>query len=151
MSATVLTGPVEFVPAKDSTTRSTTALASVGSRAYAENGEFVYVGAGGAITTSGDPVSASGALSAVLRGDLDVGAFLGCAEAPFASGEYGYIRVKGPASMVVESGAVAGDSLQLSGTVGKLKKTTASGDQVAIALAASDDASTAAIAVYIGK
>ena len=85
------------------------------------------------------------------RGDLDVGAFIGIAEAPFASGEYGYIRVKGPASVVVESGAVAGDSLQLSGTVGKLKKTTTSGDQVATALAASDNASTAAIAVYVGK
>lgn len=151
MSVTVLTGPVMLTPAKDSGTRSTTALAAVNSRAYSEDGEFVYVKAGGAITTSGDPVSLSGTLSAVLRGDLDVGAFIGIAEAPFASGEYGYIRVKGPASVVVESGAVAGDSLQLSGTVGKLKKTTSSGDQIATALAASDNASTAAIAVYIGK
>lgn len=146
-----LTGPVMMTPAVDSLTRSTTALVAVGDRAYAEDGEFVYVTAGAAITTSGFTVSVNGPLSSVQPGSLSTGAFIGIAEAPFASGESGYVRVKGPASVIVESGAVAGDSLQLSATTGKLKKTTTSGDQCAIALAASDNASAAAISVYIGK
>jgi hypothetical protein len=145
----ILTGPVMATPAKDSLTRSATALADVGSRAFGELGEFIYVTAAEAITTSGFAVSASGALSAVKTGNSSTGAFLGCAEAPFASGESGYIRIAGPCSMIVDSGAVAGDSLQISATAGHLKKTTTSGDQCAIALAASDNASTAAIAVFL--
>lgn len=147
-----LTGPVLMTPAIDSTTRSTTALAAVGSRAYSEDGEFIYVKAAGATTASGQPVSVptgSGGLSGVVIGDLDTGAFSGIADALFASGEYGYVRVKGPASVVVESGAVGGDLLQLSGTAGKLKKITTSGDAIAVALTASDNASAAAIDVYI--
>ena len=144
-----LTGPVSLTPAVDSLTRHDEALAAIGSMAYGADGEFIYVTAGGAITVSGDPVSASGALSAVVRGDLDVGAFLGIAEAPFASGESGYIRTKGPTTAVVESGAVAGGLLQLSGTVGKLKAITTSGTAVAVALEASDDASSAAIDIYL--
>jgi hypothetical protein len=149
MAATILTGPVLVTAAGTSAHRSTTAGATVGSRGYSENGEFVYVTAGGAITVSGDPVSVAGALSAVVRGDSDSGAFLGCAEAPFASGESGYVRVKGETLMIVESGAVAGDEVQLSSTVGKLKKITTSGSAIGIALAASDNSSAARIAVYL--
>lgn len=139
-----LSGPRMLYAVADSLQRDTTAKETVGVRAYSDDGEFVYVGAAEAITASGDPVSVAGALSAVKRGDRDTeGAFLGIAEAPFASGEYGYVRVKGPASTVVASGAVAGDELELSGTEGQLKKITTSGVAVAIALEASDDASTA--------
>lgn len=146
-----LTGPVAVVPASDSLSRHATALASVGSRAFSEDGEFVYVGAGGAITASGDPVSVAGELSAVLRGGTGVGAFLGSAEAPFASGEYGYIRVKGPTTGVVESGAVAGDQIELSSNVGKFKKITTSGTAVGICKATSDNAGSAAVAIHLGK
>ncbi len=150
MAVTIMNGPVMATPGS-SGQRSTTALIDVGARGFSEDGEFVYVKAAEAIAVSGSPVSLSGGLAAVKIGDLDTGAFIGIAEAPFASGEYGYIRVKGPTLVIVESGAVAGDSLQLSGTATKLKKTTTSGDQVAIALAAADNASTAQISVYIGK
>lgn len=145
-----LTGPVMLYPASDSLTRHSSAQTTVGNRAYGEDGEFVYVTAGEAIPASGDPVSIDGALSAVKLGDRDTeGAFLGCAEAPFASGESGYVRVKGPASMVVESGAVAGDELELSATEAKLKKITTSGTVVAVALEASDDAGTARKSVFL--
>jgi hypothetical protein len=141
-------------PAKDSLTRTPVTavpatLAAIGSRAFGEFGEFIYVTAAAAIATSGFAVSANSTLDAVQPGALGTGAFIGCAEAPFASGDSGYIRIHGPATMIVDSGAVAGDSLQLSATTGHLKKTTTSGDQVAIALAASDNASTAAIAVFL--
>lgn len=149
MGSNVLTGPVMMVPAIDGTTRHSTAQVTVGTQAWSEDGDWVYVTAGGAITTSGDPVSVAGALSAVVRGDLDVGQFLGIAEAPFASGESGYVRRHGPTSVVVESGAVAGGGLQLSSTVGKLKAITTSGTQIAIALEASDNASAAAISVFL--
>jgi hypothetical protein len=150
MAATKLTGPVMLSAVGDSATRHSSAQATPGARAYSEDGEFVYVTAGGAITTSGDPVTLAGVISAVVRGDLDTGAFLGCAEAPFASGESGYVRTKGPTLMVVESGAVAGDELELSGTVGKLKKYAGTTRRaVAIATVASDNASTARILVHL--
>ncbi len=147
-----LTGPVLATPAQDSNTRSESALASVGSQAWAEDGEFVYVTAAGATTASGQPVSiptGSGGLGGVVIGDLGTGAFAGIAEAPFASGESGYVRVKGPTTAVVESGAVGGSLLQLSDTAGKLKAITTSGDAIAIALTASDNDSAAAIAIYV--
>jgi hypothetical protein len=144
-----LSGPNQFAPAVDSLTRHATAQATVGHRISNADGAYVYVTAGGAITTSGDPVSAAGGLNAVVRGDLDVGAFLGIAEAPFASGESGYIRVQGPTTAVVESGAAAGSLIELSGNVGKLKPITTSGRAVGCMLAASDDAGAALKAIYL--
>lgn len=150
MAATKLTGPLLLTAPGDSAKRHSSAQHTVGAIGYSEDGQFVYVTAGGAIGTSGDPVTLNGALSAVVRGDLDVGAFLGCAESPFASGESGFIRTKGKTLMVVESGAVAGDELELSGTVGKLKKYAGTTRRAcAIAQAASDNASTARIEVYL--
>jgi hypothetical protein len=147
----VLTGPVLATPAVDSTTRHDEAKIAVGSKAFSQDGEFVYVQAGAAFPASGTvgPVSVATTLSAVVTGDLDTGAFLGIADAAFASGEFGFIRTKGPATVVVESGAVAGNLLQLSATAGKLKVITTSGQGVAIALEAADDAGLAAKNVYI--
>jgi len=149
-----LTGPVAVTPASDSHSRHATALASLGSRAYSEFGEYVYVTAGEAISASGDPVSLDGGLGAVKRGDADTeGAFFGVAESPFASGESGYVCVKGfdpdGVDSVVASGAVAGDFLEMSGTEGQFKKITSSGVAVAVALEASDDASTARIDIML--
>lgn len=139
-----LSGPKQLFAVADSLQRDSTAKETVGDRAFGDDGEFIYVTAGESIPSSGDPVSIDGALTSVKLGDRDTeGAFLGCAESPFASGESGYIRVKGPASMIVESGAVAGDELELSTTEAKLKKITSSGVAVAIALEASDNASAA--------
>lgn len=138
-----------FGPAVSLLTRHSTAQVTVGTINQTENGEVVYIGAGGAITASGDPVSVAGALSACVRGDLDVGVCAGMAEAPFASGEYGWIRKSGPCSMVVESGAAAGVGVQLSSTVGKLKAITTSGTQIGVMLEASDDAGTARKSVYL--
>jgi len=90
-----LTGPVLATPAEDSLSRFDSEVIAVGTRAFAADGEYLFVKAGGAITASGDPVSVDGLLSAVKRGDIDVGAFIGVAEAPFASGEYGWIKTRG--------------------------------------------------------
>jgi hypothetical protein len=144
-----LSGGILIAPAETSLTRHSTAKIAVGSKVRGDDGEFVYVKAGGAITASGDPVSVTTGLDAVVRGDSGVGAFIGIAEAPFASGEYGFIRVSGPAEVVVESGASAGGLLELSGTVGKLKAITTSGSAVAIINEASDDDSTARVSVLI--
>jgi hypothetical protein len=143
-----LTGPVMVSPATDSTTRHATAQVPVGTRAESFDGAFAYVTAGGTISSGGDPVSVAGGLDAVVRGDADVGAFLGIAEAAFASGESGFVRTKGPTTAVVESGAAAGDYLELSDTVGKLE-VLASGVPVAIALEASDDDGVDQIDIYV--
>jgi len=140
----------KFGPAVDPTTRYTTAVVPVGTRNKSDDAEWLFVKAGGAITASGDPVSIStGGLSGAVRGDLDVGQCIGMAYSPFASGEYGYIQTKGLTTMVVESGAVAGGGLQISGTVGKLKAITTSGTQIAVMNEASDDAGTARKSVYL--
>lgn len=146
-----ITGPVQAAVG-DSEKRTTTAEAAVGQRVPSEDGEFVYIKAGaalGAVAVSGEPVSLAGGLDDCQVGDSDTGAFIGIAEAPFASGDYGYIRVKGPCLAIVESGAVAGDELQLSATAGKLKKITTSGTAVAIAREASDNASAAHKSIYL--
>lgn len=147
----VLTGPVLATPAVDSTTRHDEAKIAVGTKAFSQDGEFVYVKAGGAIPASGTvgPVSVATTLSAVVNGDSDTGAFLGVAEASFASGEWGFIRTKGPCTAVVESGASAGGYLQLSATAGKLKALTTSGTAIAIALEASNNDGLEAIDVYL--
>ncbi len=150
MSALIPAGQIS--PAKDSLTRHATAKVAVGSRRNTDDGQFVYITAGaalGGVAVSGEPVSIATTLAAAAIGDLDTGAFLGIAEAPFASGESGFIRTKGQCIAIVESGAVAGDYLQLSATAGKLKKITTSGSSIAIALAASDNASAAHIAIYL--
>jgi hypothetical protein len=124
---------------------------SVGSRGYSEDGEFVFVKAGAAFPASGSvgPVCSASDLEDCVTGDSDTGAFVGIADAPFASGEYGYVRTKGPATVVVESGALAGGLLQLSATAGKLKALTTSGVAVAVAEADSDDAALDPIAVRV--
>lgn len=144
-----LTGPVLATPAEDSLSRFSTEVISVGTRAFSADGEYLFVKAGGAITASGDPVSVDGLLSAVKRGDADVGAFIGVAEAPFASGEYGWIKTRGSVDAVVASGTAAGDELELSGTVGELKPLTTSGAAVGKALAANTGAA-AKKAVILG-
>lgn len=121
----------------DSLKRSTTALEPVGKVVYTEDGAYLYVKAAGALTASGDPVSIDGLLSVgVKRGDLDVGSFIGVSEAPFASGEYGYIKAKGLVQAVLASGTTVGGRVQLSATVGQLTNITTSGDAVGIALEA---------------
>jgi len=147
----ILTGPVLATAPGLSTARHSTAQVTVGSKGYSEDSEFVYVTAGGAFPASGSvgPVSITSGFDAVVTGDSDVGEFVGVADAAFASGESGYIRTKGPATCVVESGAVAGQALQLSATAGKLKALTTSGTRVAIALEASDDDGLDPIDIYI--
>jgi predicted RecA/RadA family phage recombinase len=138
----VLTGPRMASPAVDSLTRHSTAQTAVGTMAYSDDGEFVYVTASGTIA-SGSPVSASGTLAAVLEGDLDTGAFLGVAEAAFTSGQSGFIRTKGICNAVVASGTTVGLELQLSATGGQLKPITTSGSAVAVALQANASAAAA--------
>lgn len=144
----ILTGPPLATPV-NSLDRSTTARATVGSLASSEVATYIYVGAGEAITTSGDPVSANAALSSVKRGDTDTGAFLGVAEAPFASGEYGYIVKRGLTSAVLASGVAAGGLVELSATVGQLKAITTSGTAVGVALEAAANSSDVKKSVYL--
>jgi hypothetical protein len=140
MSSNLLTGPVMLAPHNDANTRHTTAQVTLGSRAFSEDGEFVYVTAAGAISTSGSPVVAPSGFASVVNGDRDLGGLLGVCDAPFASGESGYVRTKGPITAVVASGVVAGDELELSATAGQFKKITTSGQAVAMAFAASPNA-----------
>ncbi len=140
MGSIILSGPVLVTPADNANSRHSEAKATVGTRGFSEDGEFVYVGATVATSASGEPVSLVSSFSAVVRGDADLGGFLGVAEAPIASGEYGYVRVKGPCTAQVASGVVAGNRLELSATVGFLKAITTSGVSVGIALEASPDA-----------
>jgi DNA-binding beta-propeller fold protein YncE len=149
-----LTGPASAAAPGDSLKRSPAtvgARAPIGQVAYSEDGRFVYVTASGAITASGDAVSMTTDLLSVVRGSTSAGAFIGCSEAPMASGDSGYIRTQGPCSMVVDSGAVAGDVLELSSNTGKLSKYVAASVKrpVGVALAASDNAGVAAINVYL--
>ncbi len=145
-----LSGPKQFFPAGDTLTRTTDAQATVGSRGESpDGGVYIYVKAGGAITASGDAVGISTNLSAVVTADLGVASFLGVTEAPFASGEYGYVQIKGSVSAVVESGAAAGTLVELSANAAKLKPITTSGAAVGIMLEASDNAGTARKAVYL--
>lgn len=140
MGSTILTGPVLVTPAQDANSRHSTPKVTVGTRAFSEDGEFVYVTAIVATVSSGEPVSLVNSFAGVKRGDSDVGGFLGIAEAPIASGQSGYVRVKGPCTAQVASGVVAGGLLELSATVGFLKALTTSGQSVGVALAASPNA-----------
>lgn len=145
-----LSGPQQFFPAGDTLTRTTDAQDTVGKTAKSTAGdEYIYVKAGGAITASGDAVGISTNLSAVVTADLGVASFLGVAEAPFASGEYGYVQIKGSVSAVVESGAAAGTLVELSANAAKLKPITTSGRAVGIMLEASDNDGAARKSVYL--
>lgn len=136
MGSNILTGPVLVTP-HDATVRTTDARATLGTRGFSEDGEFVYVKSVIANVNSGEPVTLRSGFDTVERGDADRGGFLGVAEVPLASGEYGYVRVKGPCEAYVASGVVAGGMLELSATIGQLKALTSSGQSVGIALEAS--------------
>ena len=139
MGSQILSGRPLFSPEGDADSRHSEAKATPGFLASSEDGDFVYIGmaSNSATVNSGEPVSAGAGLSACVRGDSDAGAFLGIANAPISSGEFGFIRRSGPVTAYVASGAVAGTPLELSGTAGQLKPLTSSGQQVGIALASS--------------
>jgi len=135
-------GPGSFA-AHDSLTRSTTPRATLGQIVYTEDGAYMYVRAAGAITASGDAVAPSGLIQTtggVVRASSPTLGFLGIAEAPFASGEYGYIKIKGFADAVVASGTTANSLLQTTTTPGTLGNITTSGTAVAVALEANTGA-----------
>lgn len=135
-------GPGSFA-AHDSLKRSTTPLAPLGQIVYTEDGAYMYVKAAGAITASGDAVAPSGLIQStggIVRADSPTLGFLGIAEAPFASGEYGYIKTKGFADAIVASGTTANSLLQTTTTSGTLGNITTSGTAVAVALEANTGA-----------
>src|SRR5690606_41465229 len=121
-------GPGSFA-AHDSLTRSTTPLAPLGQIVYTEDGAYMYVKAAGAITASGDAVAPSGLIQTtggVVRAASPTLGFLGIAEAPFSSGEYGYIKTKGLADAHVASGTTANSPLQTTTTPGPRRNITTS-------------------------
>lgn len=135
-------GPGSFA-AHDSLKRSTTPLAPLGQIVYTEDGAYMYVKAAGAITASGDAVAPSGLIQStggIVRAGSTTLGFLGIAEAPFASGEYGYIKTKGFADAIVASGTTANSLLQTTTTSGTLGNITTSGTAVAVALEANTGA-----------
>lgn len=135
-------GPGSFA-AHDSLKRSTTPLAPLGQIVYTEDGAYMYVKAAGAVTASGDAVAPSGLIQStggIVRADSPTVGFLGIAEAPFASGEYGYIKTKGFADAIVASGTTANSLLQTTTTSGTLGNITTSGTAVAVALEANTGA-----------
>jgi hypothetical protein len=136
-------GAPSISAAVSSLTRSTTQLAPLGQIVPTEDGEYMYIKAAGAITVSGDGVQASGLLQSTgggVRSASTTAGFLGVAEAPFASGEYGYIKRKGFVDAMVASGTTANGILQTTTTSGVLGNITTSGTGIGIALEANTGA-----------
>jgi hypothetical protein len=118
-----LTGRKSFFPGDD-TTRSTTALTSVGSLADDENGNvYRYVKAGAAIAANDavrfqgsaagwDDIRPTSAVSQVV---------VGVATAAFDSAAYGFILVEGVATTKVTAATAAGSQLGSSATAGTLE------------------------------
>lgn len=149
MAVSQLTGPALALDAPGlSSARHSSALIAVGSRAYSQDGEYVFIKAIATIPIN-TPVGTITDLSNCQAGDLGVAEYVGVADAAFASGEWGYVRVRGPAGVVVESGASAGEFLELSATVSTLKTLTTSGVAVARLEEDSDDAGAAAVACQL--
>lgn len=147
-----LTGAPLAAPCS-STDRSSTAKAPVGSRAYSEDGEYVYVKAAAAVTGSGVAVmgnggtlSASGVIKTPATADKP---FFGVAEVPFASGEYGYVKVKGPCDIALASGTTAGSYLATVATSGTLGAVTTSGTSRAVSLVAGNDDGVTPVACFL--
>lgn len=138
-----ITGPVAMSAAINSLTRSSTALAPLGQIVDTQDGSYMYIKAAGAITVSGDAVAPSGLLQSTgggVRAASTTLGFIGVAEAPFASGEYGYIKRKGFVDAMVASGTTANSLLQTTTTSGVLGNITTSGTGIAIALEANPGA-----------
>jgi len=135
-----LTGPTLVSPGNVED-RFDSAVVAVGTRHFNEEGSFIFVGCGTSNVNSGEPLSVTSAgLAAVVRGDSDLGAFIGHALKPFTSGEYGFARLTGLTSVYLPSGVAAGGAIQLSSTIGQYAALTTSGQQVGIALEASPNA-----------
>lgn len=146
-----ITGPASVSAAINSLTRSTTQLAPLGQIVATEDGAYMYVKAAGAITASGDAVQASGLLQStggVVRAASTTLGFVGVAEAPFASGEYGYIKTKGFVDAVLASGTTANSIVQTTTASGVLGNITTSGTGIGVALEANAGAA-AALKVYL--
>ena len=138
-----ITGPVAMSAAINSLTRSDTALAPLGQIVPTQDGAYMYIKAAGAITVSGDAVAPSGLLQSTgggVRAASTTLGFIGVAEAPFASGEYGYIKCKGFVDAMVASGTTANSLLQTTTSSGVLGNITTSGTGIAIALEANTGA-----------
>jgi hypothetical protein len=147
-----ITGPVSVTAAVNSLTRTTTqSEVPLGQKVQTQDGEYMYVKAAGAVTVSGDAVAPSGLIQStggIVRAASTTLGFLGVAEAPFASGEYGYIKTKGFVSAMVASGTTANSLIQTTATSGVLGNVTTSGTAVGMALEANAGAA-AAKAVYL--
>lgn len=95
----------------------------LGDRHVAHDGkEYVYVQADGAVTAAGYVVVIDETYQAVMvstsndaRGDL-----IGVALAAFADNDYGWVQVKGPASVRVAASAAANARLNTTATAGQL-------------------------------
>jgi hypothetical protein len=113
-----LTGPITATPG-DSTRRTTTQELPLGTRVIGAGGsEWVYVKAGAAIAQY-DPCRFQGSADGYddVRPTSAAQQFVvGVADAAFASGEYGFIQVRGKATCKVVVGTAAG-SLLVTGAV----------------------------------
>jgi hypothetical protein len=134
-----LSSAPDFLPAGSDTTRSTTALAPLGMKAFGPTGEeFRYVKAGAAIALY-DAVRFQG--SALGWDDIRPTSaanqvVVGAATAAFDSGAYGFIQTKGVATVKVVVATTAGVNLVSNGTAGTLAVAqaadTTSGQAVAL-------------------
>jgi hypothetical protein len=117
------TGSPLILPYGGAAKRSTTALATVGSKAYSTNGdEFTYVKAGASIAAN-DAVRLAGSALGYddCRPTSAAGQLVfGGATAAFASGEYGYVQTKGVATIKVVVGTAAASPLMTNATAGTL-------------------------------
>ena len=122
--------------------------------AFHDGREFVFVVAGGAIAVSDVATFGAAASATALSTSNDArGNFCGVAPVAFASGEYGWLQVKGAGTVNVLASAVANVRLNTTATAGKLDDdgTVGSMQVQGIYITATNDGSTAAVACLINN
>ena len=95
----------------------------LGDRYVSHDGkEYVYVQADGALTGAGYVVTISEAYQAKMASTSndDLGDLVGVATAAFADDDYGFVQVKGPASIRVAASAAANTQLNTTSTAGQI-------------------------------
>ncbi len=146
-----ITGPASISASIDSLSRHSEPQAPLGQIVWSEDGAYRYIRAAAAITASGDAVAPSGAMTTSAGGYIRSASptlgFGGVAEAPFASGEFGYVKIKGLVNAMVVSGATINALLQTTTTTGALGTITTSGTGIGYLLEDTDG--TAPVSVYL--
>lgn len=135
----------------DFTTTKTTAQFDVGTHMKGNDGaEWVYVQANGAITAAGYVAAITEAFQAAMATNTvaGYGNIIGVAGVAFADNDYGWLQIKGPASIRVAASCAANVAITTTTTAGQLDDAAGTGTKtitgIALTTANGGSAGTAA-------